>query len=117
MTCSPPRNTSPHQDSAGTAPSGTPPPAPPTTTDTGSTVPQRVNPTPTAYAHPKIGGPVYLTSPPCIQALSLENKELKRTTGADLSADEDERALEAFLLQLQVMDWLFFCTIVRVNPG
>jgi len=42
------RNTSPHQDSAGTAPSGT---AAPNTTDTGDTVPQRDNPIETAYAH------------------------------------------------------------------
>jgi len=47
-----PRETSPHQDSAGTAPqrhtaAGT---AAPITADTGNTVPQRANPTRTAYA-------------------------------------------------------------------
>jgi len=49
-----------HQDSAGIAPSGTPPlaaagTAAPTATDTGKTVPQRANPTETAYAHPRRG--------------------------------------------------------------
>ena len=49
MLCIPPRDTSPHQDSAGTAPSGKPPPAaPPPTTNTGNTVPQRANPTQTS---------------------------------------------------------------------
>ena len=43
------RDVSPLQDSAGTAPSGTPPPAAPTTTDWGNSVPQRANPTQTAY--------------------------------------------------------------------
>jgi len=48
-----------HQDSAGTwhipqqnTAAGT---AAPTTTDTGNTAPQRVNPTQTAYARPKKG--------------------------------------------------------------
>jgi len=51
------RDTSPHQDSADTAPSGTPPLAQPphTTTDKGKTAPQRANPTQTAYAHPEKG--------------------------------------------------------------
>ena len=42
MVCLPPRDASPHQDSAGTAPISTPPPSPaaPATTDTGNTVPQ-----------------------------------------------------------------------------
>ena len=48
--CIPPRDTSPHQDSTGTAPSGT---AAHNTADTGNTVPQRANPTQTAYAHPR----------------------------------------------------------------
>jgi len=48
--CISPRDTSPHQDSTSTVPSGTPPPAAaPTTVDTGNTVPQRANPTQTAY--------------------------------------------------------------------
>jgi len=49
----PPRDTSPHQDSAGIALSGTPPPAqpPPPPQTRGHTVPQRANPTQTAYAH------------------------------------------------------------------
>ena len=48
-----PRDIAPHQDSADTARSGTPLPAqplpPPQTTE--NTVPQRANPTETAYAH------------------------------------------------------------------
>jgi len=59
-----PRETPPHtqdscQDSAGTAPSGTPPPAqpPPPAQTQRNTVPQRVNPTQTAYARPPKVGP------------------------------------------------------------
>jgi len=55
MISTPPKDTSSHQDSAGHSPqrhtaAGT---AAPTTTDTGNTVPQRANPTQTAYAHPR----------------------------------------------------------------
>jgi len=52
----PPRDTSSHQDRTSTSLSGTPPPAAPTTADTGSTVPQRANSTQTAYAHPSKEG-------------------------------------------------------------
>jgi len=50
-----------HQDSAGTAPSGTLPPAHPTTTDTGNTVPQRANPTQAAYARSQKSLPVFFS--------------------------------------------------------
>jgi len=59
MTSIPRRDTSPYQDNSSTAPRGTPPLAhsPATTTDTGSTVSQRVNTTRTADAHPQKGDP------------------------------------------------------------
>jgi len=54
--CLLPRDTSPHQGNTGTAPSDTPPPAqPPPHYITGNTVPQRANPTQTAYARPGRG--------------------------------------------------------------
>jgi len=51
---------SPHRHTAA----GT---AAPTTTDTGNTVPQRTNPTHTAYAHPQRGAQAFRarTPPPC----------------------------------------------------